>query len=269
MTSPRLDFFIEGIGLCAPGMPDWDAALAVLRGEREYAGAEMQRPAPSLLSPNERRRAPDSVLLALAVAEAACAMAGREPRALTNVFASAYGDLAINDYLCAELARAPLDVSPTKFHNSVHNAPAGYWTIATGCMAPSSAVSAGTATVGAGLLEAALIACRDATPVLFVAFDTAAQGPLVDVVVSKLPFAMALVLSPVARAGAAAVRLKFGGPPNAGLASLPASLHALQATSPAAASLPLLAALAKRAATRLELAAGPDRATALQLEISF
>ena len=269
MNGKVLEFTIEGIGLFAPGLPDWASARAPLRGESEPAAGEPQRPAPTLLSPNERRRAPDSVLLALAVAEQACAMAGRDPRTLPNVFASAYGDLAINDYLCAELARAPLDLSPTKFHNSVHNAPAGYWTIATGCMASSSAVSAGAATFGAGLLEAVLIANRDAAPTLLVVFDTTTNGPLGEVVHSHAAFAMAFVISPKASPGGYVVRLRLepGAAPE--LAPLPESLHDLQATSPAAASLPLLAALARREPASVVIAAGPRGTCNLHLEISF
>ena len=269
MSGQVLEFAIEGIGLCAPGLPSWTDAVEVLRGDREYTSGDLQRPSPALLSPNERRRAPDSVLLALAVAEQACAMAGREPRALPNVFASAYGDLAINDYLCAELARAPLDISPTKFHNSVHNAPAGYWTIATGCVASSSAVSAGAATFGAALLEAAAIACRESVPTLLTVFDTVTQGPLADVVASSAAFAMAFVLTPAKVSGAAAVRLRVGAAATRGLAPLPASLHALQATSPASRSLPMLAVLARREPATMTLAGGPQDAYPLHLEISF
>ncbi|MEP6939951.1 MAG: beta-ketoacyl synthase chain length factor [Rudaea sp.] len=268
MNARILEFTIEGIGLCAPGLPDWDSARAPLRGERALGAADMQRPSPALLSPNERRRAPDSVLLALAVAEQACAMAGRDPRTLPNVFASAYGDLAINDYLCAELARAPLDLSPTKFHNSVHNAPAGYWTIATGCMASSSAVSAGAATFGAGLLEAVLIANREAAQTLLVVFDTTTKGPLSEVVHARAAFAMAFVISPKASPGGYVVRLGLEvGVPE--LAPLPESLHDLQTTSPAAASLPLLAALARREPAAVDVAAGPEGTCRLHLEISF
>jgi hypothetical protein len=277
LKRPALEIAIEGVGLCAPGLPSWNDAADFLRGVREYEASAYQRPSPALLSPNERRRAPDSVLLALAVAEQACAMARREPGKLPNVFASAYGDLAISDYLCTELARAPLDISPTKFHNSVHNAPAGYWTIATHCMASSSAVSAGTGTFGASLLEAALLVCREATPVLLVVFDTMSQGPLADAVAAEAPFAAAFVLAPQPTAGSAAVRLGTCGASKPGLAPLPASLHSLQATSPAAATLPLLAALARREATTLTVAAGvPQPANGatqdayhLQLEISF
>ena len=269
MNAKTIELAIEGVGLCAPGLPNFDDAREVLAGTRAYAPGDLQRPAPTLLSANERRRAPDSVLLALAVAEQACAMAGRDPKTLPNVFASAYGDLAINDYLCAELARAPLDISPTKFHNSVHNAPAGYWTIATGCMASSSAVSAGQATFGAALLETALIVCREGTPALLAVFDTMAQGPLTDVIISNPPFGLALVLGPDAKAGTARLRLRIDESAVGGLAPLPASLHSLQATNPAAAGLPLLAALARREPTTLSVAAGPVGTPGLHLEILF
>jgi hypothetical protein len=262
MNGGAVEFAIEGVGVCAPGLPDWTTARTILRGEREYVADALVRPAPALLSPNERRRAPESVLLALGVAEAACSMAGREPRSLPNVFACAYGDLAINDYLCAELARAPLDLSPTKFHNSVHNAAAGYWTIASGCMHSSSAVSAGAQTFGAGLLEAALFACSEGTPVLYAVYDTAASGPLVDAVESKAPFGAAFVLAPLPASGLARGRLRTRDAADS-LAPPPLSLQSLHGVCPAAASLPLLAALARGEAATF--AVTPH----LQLEISF
>lgn len=260
-----IDLAIEGIGLYAAGLGDWQSGREVLAGMRDPVTTAPLRPAPALLSANERRRAPESVLLALAVAEQACAMARRDPRELPNVFASAYGDLAINDYLCEVLARAPLELSPTRFHNSVHNAPAGYWTIATGCMATSSALSAGAASFGAGLLEAALLASCESTPVLFAAFDIAASGPLTDVVACNASFAVAFVLNPGASATAPRLRLHPGDAAAAGLASPPVAMHASFAANPAAASLPLLAALARRERATLTLVAGPH--IHLQLEI--
>src|SRR5690349_21990941 len=62
------------------------------------------RPAPQLLPPNERRRAPDSVAVALESALAACHGAQLEPSSLGCVFGSTHGDLAITDYMCTTLA---------------------------------------------------------------------------------------------------------------------------------------------------------------------
>ena len=79
------------------------------------------------------------VAVALEVALAACRAADRDPATLPSVFASTHGDLAITDYMCETLATDPTAVSPTKFHNSVHNAAAGYWTIGAGCVRPGGA----------------------------------------------------------------------------------------------------------------------------------
>ena len=252
---------VEGIGICCAGWPDWPAAQAALCGNVEDAPyAAPVRPAPSLLAAAERRRAPDSVLLAVEVAQQACTMAAREARDLPHVFGSAYGDLPINDYLCATLARAPLDLSPTKFHNSVHNAPAGYWTIATGCGECSTALSAGADTFGAALLEAGAFAEAEQRAVLLVAYDVAATGMLADVVDCANPFAVALVLAPpgVARNALAKVRVTRAQAADVSLAPGFELLHASHRDNPAARCLPLLAALARRRAQRLCIDAAPN-----------
>jgi hypothetical protein len=185
---------VEGVGVWSPTLAGFDMLRARLAGAA--ADTPVARPPAQRLPATERRRASASVLLAVEVATQAVAMSGRDAATLACVFASAYGDLAITDYLCATLARAPGELSPTRFHHSVHNAPAGYWTIATGCRAPSSAVSAGHASVGAGLLEAATLACAEQRPVLLVCSDTAGRGPLGDRIGCRHDVGAALVLSP-------------------------------------------------------------------------
>jgi len=260
------EVIIEGIGLWSAALPGWEPSRALLLGHGEPPAAVASRPAPSLLAPNERRRAPDSVLLAFEVAQQACTMAEREPAGLPAIFSSAYGDLAISDYLCATLAQSPRDLSPTKFHNSVHNAPAGYWAIATGCMAATTAVSAGADSFGAGLLEAVVLAHAESTPVVFAAYDVAAAGPLTDVVPTRAAFGAAFVLAPGRSRRGMALRLEMRPGPAAGLAQEPTLLQSLHRDNPAAASLPLLVALARGAPGVLALSAGPR--TILHLEIS-
>ena len=194
--SAALSVWVEGVALWTPRLPGWPAARAVLRGETQPQGEPAPRPQPALLPPTERRRAPDTVAVALEVAFAACASAGRDPARLPSVFASAYGDLPLNDYMCATLARTPLLVSPTRFHNSVHNAAAGYWTIATGCLEPYTALSAREHTFGAGLLSAATQAVSEDAAVLYVAYDIEACGPMATMVSSRGLFGVAVVLSP-------------------------------------------------------------------------
>jgi len=185
---------VLGIGAWADGLPDWASMRAFARGNAGLIENAPKKPAPTMLPANERRRAPDSVLLALEVAQAACSDAGIDPASLPSVFTSTHGDLAITHAMCDTLARAPTEVSPTKFHNSVHNAAAGYWTIGVGCREPATAISAFDASFGQGLIEAALQLACDAPAVLLVGYDSFAAGPLSHTSKSEGLFGFALVL---------------------------------------------------------------------------
>jgi hypothetical protein len=209
------------------------------------------RPQPSILPPNERRRAPDTVAVALEVAQAACVNAGRDPAQLPSVFASTYGDLAITEYMCSTLARAPLTLSPTRFHNSVHNAAAGYWSIATACRQPYCALGAGPYTFAAGLFAAALQVCADQTDVLFVAYDIEARGPQTRITHSSGILGVALVLSAAPAKAALGLQLRVSDGPS------PRDSHR-GAVNAMAASLPLVAALEQQAMQTLSLPLGPD-----------
>ena len=195
MSAP-LAFRVMGVGAWAPGAPNWQCLQAMLRGEAAAMDGAPASPAGMILPAAERRRAPDGVRLAAEVAAQATGMAGIDPATVPCVFASTQGELAITDYVCETLARSPLELSPTKFHNSVLNAPAGYWTIATGCTGASSAVTAHHRSFAAGLLEAAAFACAEGTPVLFAACDVASTGPLAEMTRTTLAFGMALLLQP-------------------------------------------------------------------------
>lgn len=187
---------IRGVAFWSPALPGWEVAARALRGETGLQEPPSPRPSPAMLAPTERRRAPDTVALALEVAARACESAGVDPSSLPSVFACTAGDLAISDYMAATLAENPALVSPIRFHNSVHNAAAGYWSIGTGCGEAYTALSACGATFGAGLLETLVQVECDARPVLLVAYDTAARGPLATVLDSRGLLAAALVLAP-------------------------------------------------------------------------
>ena len=190
--------FVQGIGVWAPKLPSWYSAQAVIRGDAPLSDIAATRPSGALLASNERRRAPDTVLLALEVAAAACADAQLDPKILPSIFASTHGDLAVCDAMSTTLAASPELVSPIKFHNSVHNAAVGYWTIATGAVAASTALSASNETFAEGLLEAAVYALSEQRPVLFVAYDIQAAGGLASVTKSDGLFGVALVIAPKA-----------------------------------------------------------------------
>ena len=188
---------VEAVSFWSSRLPGWDIARAVIRGEQAPPETASPRPAPTLLAPTERRRAPDTVAIALEVAARACEASGRTPAELPSVFASTHGDLAISDYMCATLVSTPTLISPVKFHNSVHNAAAGYWSIGTGSLAPYTAISAYEYTFGTGLLEAATQVVCDNKPVLYVAFDIEAKGALSSMAPSRGLMGTALILAPV------------------------------------------------------------------------
>jgi len=236
-----LTVFVEGVGLWSPQLADFAALRQQLAGQA--ITPPPPRPAAATLPPNERRRAPESVLLAVEVAGQAVAMSGHEAAGLACVFASSHGDQAITDYMCATLANAPAELSPTRFHNSVHNAAVGYWTIATGCHAPSTAVAAQRASFGAGLLEAASQALATQSPVLLVCSDIAGRGLLAELTRCRQPFGSALVISPVAGARTLA-RLRMTLVPTRPASALPEPLDDWRRANPSAEGLPLLAALA-------------------------
>jgi hypothetical protein len=252
-----LEVCIEGIGLWAPGWADWNAARAGLRGEAQ-ADLSVTKPTPILLAAAERRRAPLPVLLACEISAQACAASGHAIETLPSVFASTHGDLVITDYMCSTLASAPRELSPIRFHNSVHNAPAGYWTIAAHCHSSSTSISSWHSTFGVALFEAAVQAISEKTPVLLAAYDAESPGPLAEVSPSSCLFGVALVISP-ARSTGTPLTLSFNGPADKASPAndLAQDFSALAAANPMAMqSLPLLAAIAAGKPMSVDLSAG-------------
>lgn len=262
MTTATL--YLDGIALWTPALPGWPVARQALRGGA--VPAARARPSGALLGANERRRAPEAVLVALEVAQAAVAAAGLAPDALPSVFTSTHGDLAVVDALCRTLAADPLLLSPTRFHHSVHNAASGYWAIASGCRQPSNAIAHFGHAFAAGWLEATTQCLADATPVLLAGVDTEACGALASVNTSRGLLGIALVLAPQ-RGPASGWRVESR------LVAEPAAPPALRSAAAAALAhnamgdaLPLAEALARDAPARLALPLGPRLHLALALE---
>ena len=254
---------VEGVGFWCRGLPDWEAARAFVRDGTLAEGAST-RPSPLILAPNERRRAPETVAVALEVALAACQAAGREPRDLPSVFASTHGDLGITDYMCSTLVGDPRSISPTRFHNSVHNAAAGYWTIGAGCTQATTAISAYDATFAEGLLEALVQLHAGQAAVLLVGYDGAAMGPLLPISNSEGLLGAALVLSRDAKAGASRITVDVvegATPTQAG------ALSHLAGGNASAPMLPLFDALA-RGTGDVHLIAGEGRQLRVRIEAS-
>lgn len=191
-----MDLFIAPrAGFWCRSVSGWDQFRAARTAGREPANL-LAEPVPDLLPPREGRRAPLHVRLAIEAATQACRSNGVALADVMTVFASSMGDLQITDYMCRTLANPSPMLSPTKFHNSVHNAASGYWSIGAGNRLTSVAVAARACTFTAGLLEAASLAVAEARTALLIAYDIAVAPPLDAVSGNRQPFATALLLSP-------------------------------------------------------------------------
>ena len=188
---------IEGIGAYGPGFSSWPELQQLLaQGQNPLSLSANQAPSPALISSAERRRAPHAVKFSIEVASQAVQASGRAVTDLRSVFASAMGDVGITNYMCTALNKEPKVISPTNFHNSVHNAPAGYWSIAANCHAPSSSVSAFVDSFGIALLEAWTQAVYARCPMLCVVADMAVPPPMDVICKTPAAGAFALVLAP-------------------------------------------------------------------------
>jgi hypothetical protein len=237
--------YVEGIGLLGPGLSGWHESRVVLAGAEPYRPAPAVVPPSPLLPPAERRRAGIPVKLALAAGSQAFAAAGRDAAATATVFTSSSADGQIVHELCAALAAPEREVSPTRFMNSVHNAAAGYWSIAARSREPSTSLCGYDASFAAGLLECAVQVAAEGRPVALIAYDEPYPEPLHAARPIRGEFGVALVLVPQPNAATlAAVDIDLV--PASAATPLPdAQLEAARRGNPAARSLPLLAALAR------------------------
>lgn len=263
--------WIEGIGVLAPGLSNWQQCRSVLQGQLPYDSAPTVLPAPEQLPAAERRRASRVVKAALAAGLQACRMAHRDPAQLANVFASSGGDGHNCHALCELLASGERQVSPTRFHNSVHNAASGYWAIATGATPAAQMLGNHDASFATALLEALVQVDQSQAPVLLVVADSDFPPPLH----AKRPIpdssALALVLTPqcgtqaLARINMAR-RDALGAAPATLLDGADDRLQAAVATMPPLRGLPLLAAALSTSASPVALPFLPPQTLGLEVQ---
>ena len=255
---------VLGCAVCAPGLPDWASAIQVLCGHAGYDRSAMRDPSPIELPPNERRRLPATARAALGVGiEALRAARIEDPKDVATVFTSCGSDGEITHQICDGLARVPPGMSPTRFHNSVHNAPGGYWSIALRTHAPSTSLCAFEGSFAAGLVEAAAQALTEARIVLLVAYDLPYPAPLSSLWNVTMPCSVALVLAP--RKGGEHMQLAVSMAGERLEPDWPEGVPSELRMNPAAASLPLLALLAKRQAGRVALPYHPNNAVVVSV----
>lgn len=238
--------YLNAVGVVAPGIGNWPACRSVLTGCQDYEPAPIPLFSPDSLPANQRRRITPTIRIAMQAATEAVQSCGIAADMVATVFTTSNGDLDISNRICTALTLPERPVSPTDFHNSVHNAPAGYWTIGSHCRLPSTSISASQASFAAGLLESITQVLFDGNPVLLVAYDLPPPQVFANPTTVTVPFAAALLLSsrhdndclakltaqPVAHAAASTLKT--------------AALEDIRLGSPAAQALLLLELLARQ-----------------------
>lgn len=236
--------YIDGIGVLGPGLHDWPASQAMLTDATSYQAQKTVLTAPQLLPAAERRRAGAMVKLTLATGHEAVTAAGWDAATLPVVFSASGSDGENCHAICEMLASDDRQISPTRFHNSVHNAAAGYWSIATGAMTSASVLCAYDGCFGAGLLEALTQVAVDQTRCLLLTCDTPYPEPLHSARPIRDAMGIALALTPERSVRSIAQITVNLSDASADMLDN-AHFEALRTTIPAARGLPLLAALAQ------------------------
>ena len=198
---------LAGVGIWSKSFSGWEQFCAVVNGASVDADPKLK---PELIPARERRRAPQFVKMAVEVMDQACNMADVDRSSVATVFASGMGDMEITDYMCRTLATMPRTISPTKFHNSVHNAATGYWSIATESNAPATAVSGYANSSAIALLEGATQAIEENIPVLVAVQEGAAPNPFKSVYDSDQPLAVSLLLTPTGECSSPICEFRIG-----------------------------------------------------------
>lgn len=261
--------FVEGVGIRGAGLPNWSHAEQILRGIAAYDPSTDILLGAQCLPANERRRASYAARFAIDAGLESLQHAGVDPASVATVFATSGGDGDAVHEICVALATPAREVSPTRFHNSVHNAPSGYWSIAAQSQQPSTTLSAYDASFAAGVLEAATMAHALRRHVMLISYDVPYPFPLSHARPLQSPLAIALLFA-TQRSNHSMCELTLahaGCVIESKVDDLPA-LENLRQSIPSARALPLLHAIAnhKAAALCISLGNGPGLSIDVQYQ---
>ncbi len=260
--------YIDGIGIFAPNMSHWQEASGVLLGKTNFNAQSKLAPFLSTLLPaSEKRRASKTVKLALEISQQAVEQAQVDPTTVAVVFASSTGDTEVLTDICETLTTEERLVSPTKFHNSVHNAPAGYWSIAVKSHQPANSIANHQSTVTTGLLEAVVQAKADSQAVLLSVYDIPFPEPLKQVEDIAVLFGASLLLqSHQTKHSIAEISLQWDTSVHHESTLKNKELEALRQSVPAAKILPLLHLLANQSSGQVAL---PTPDGTLKIDVTY
>lgn len=225
------DIYIKSSAVCCP-----DGEVLTAFG---LQGFDVDK---TLIPAAMRRRTSLTTRMAITAATHACRNAEVAPEDLPSVFASLGGEIQVTDALCRLLPDKDELLSPTQFHNSVHNTTAGYWGILNHCQKPATAIAATDDGFAMGLLESWSQLQQHQGDILLVCYDELWPQYLAAPIGSKA-FACALVLTTESDGSFTAI-----SPPQTQALSEPLQTDwcKLVRQAPAAAAIPLLQALDKK-----------------------
>jgi len=254
---------IESVGVIGPGIGGWRDAEAMLMSPEGFdIGAEHPRRTPARLRANERRRVTPLISMVMQCCEDTLSRNRNGGTSMRSVFASSCGDLLIVDRILSDLTLPGRPLSPTDFHNSVHNAPAAYWSIACGDNSASTSMAAYDSSFSAGFLEAVGSVKQHGGRTLLVAYDYPPPPPLRAFRPLAAPFAVGLILGDTPGRWRVEVTLEetdaFDSMRDPGL-------EAMRLGNPAARSLPLLERLANKRAGSVKLPYHANLAVAIDI----
>ena len=131
------EVYVRSVGLWSPGYPNPESWVHS-KPELECDAPEVSRLRGSL-----RRRATSQTRAAIEVFDQVVSSAGWDGSEVFTLWATAHGEHATSIAMFEAMARGEGKLSPTQFHNSVHNAAGGYASIAEKNTAASTTLTGG------------------------------------------------------------------------------------------------------------------------------
>jgi hypothetical protein len=140
--------FVQGLGLFTPGFADPEA-WCIGKSDPSIVAPEA-----GLLTGPLKRRATCVTKMGVEVFQQATAAMGSEASSTPSVWATSNGEHSTALKILEAMVHGEGKLSPTQFHNSVHNTAGGYASIATKNEASSTTLTGGNELVNSALLEA-------------------------------------------------------------------------------------------------------------------
>ncbi len=195
--------YLKAVSVIGPGIKNWQELQDIFNNELLYKPQPVDKKLETFLAPNTQRRTSRNIQLAVASIQQLRLDypfdhqddSKSDSEHINYVFTSCNGDLTIFHQISSALNLPGHPVSPTKFHNSVHNAPAGYSAIALNTQAPSTSIASYQDSFANGLLEATVQSHSTHNDCLLVAYDEIPPEPLFSLFPVEADFSCAFMLS--------------------------------------------------------------------------